>query len=275
MTLDAHAPARSAATESATATPAQRGRSLPRPSSKAVVAVLAPAGLIGLLAVAWQWVAHNKVSVLPTLGSVFTDFVGRPEFYWSQLQYTLSTALIGLVMGVGIALILAILIVHLPVLHAAIMPVAVVVHATPVVAISPALVVAFGFGTTPHLVVVALMVFFPMLINAITGLRAVPTDMLEVFQSMSASKADVFFRLRLPASLSYLFAAAKTCVTLAMIGAVVSEFHGATKGLGATIVQAMTYLDLPQMWAAIAMSALTSLVLLGLVGLAQKLIVRW
>jgi NitT/TauT family transport system permease protein len=241
----------------------------------AVVAVVAPAVLIGLLAMAWQWVATTKVTVLPTLGAVAADFAGRPEFYWGQLQYTLTTALIGLVIGIAVALILAILIVHIPILHAAIMPIAVVVHATPIVAISPALVVAFGFGTTPQLIVVALMVFFPMLINAITGLKAVPTDMLEVFQSMSATRADVFFRLRLPASLSYLFAAAKTCVTLAMIGAVVSEFHGATRGLGATIVQAMTYLDLPQMWAAIAMSALVSLVLLGLVSLGQKLIVRW
>lgn len=250
-------------------------RPLPRPSTHTVVAVLAPVVLIGLLALAWEWVATNRVSVLPTLGSVFTDLADRPSFYWTQLLYTLSTALTGFVIGVGVALALAILIVHIPVLHAAIMPVAVLVHATPIVAISPALVVAFGFGTTPHLIVVALMVFFPMLINAITGLKAVPTDMLEVFRSMAATKSDVFFRLRLPASLTYLFAAAKTCITLGMIGAVVSEFHGATKGLGATIVQAMTYLNLPQMWAAIALSAVVSLILLGLVGLLEKLVVRW
>lgn len=274
MVTDLHTSPRTTAASDSADTRRVR-RNVPRPSTHTFVAILAPALLIGLLAWGWEWVANNRASVLPTLGSVFADLADRPSFYWSQLQTTLTTALIGFVIGVAVALVLAILIVHIPILHAAIMPIAVLLHATPIVAIAPALVVAFGFGTAPHLIVVALMVFFPMLINAITGLRAVPTDMLEVFQSMSATKSDVFFRLRLPASMTYLFAAAKTCVTLGMIGAVVSEFHGATKGLGATIVQAMTYLNLPQMWAAIALSAMASLILLGLISLLEKLVVRW
>ncbi|TCN55871.1 NitT/TauT family transport system permease protein [Rhodococcus sp. SMB37] len=250
-------------------------RRLPRPSLHSTVAVLAPVILMGLLALGWEWVAKNRTSVLPTLGAVFTDLVDRPAFYREHLGYTLSTALIGFVIGIVVAIVLAIVVVHVPLLHAAIMPIAVLVHATPIVAVAPALVVAFGFGTTPHLIVVALMVFFPMLINAITGFKAVPDDMMEVFRSMAASKADIFWRLRLPISATYLFAAARTCVTLAMIGAVVSEFHGANQGLGATIVQAMTYLNLPQMWGAIAISALVSLGLLGAVGLLEKVVVRW
>ena len=274
MVTDIHTPTRTP-TASGSAGARRVRRTVPRPSAHTAVAILAPVVLLGLLSLGWEWVANNRASVLPTLGSVFADLADRPSFYWSQLQTTLTTATIGFMIGVAVALILAILIVHIPLLHAAIMPIAVLLHATPIVAIAPALVVAFGFGTAPHLIVVALMVFFPMLINAITGLRAVPTDMLEVFQSMSATKSDIFFRLRLPASMTYLFAAAKTCITLGMIGAVVSEFHGATKGLGATIVQAMTYLNLPQMWAAIALSATVSLILLGLVSLLEKLVVRW
>lgn len=247
-----------------------------RPSYRRLtLSLIAPVALIGILAAGWEWVAINQTSVLPTIGSVAADFGARPEFYWSHLEFTVANALVGFVIGVGVAWLLGLIVVHLPVLRSAIMPVATAVHATPIVAVAPALVVAFGFGRTPHLITVALIVFFPMLINTIAGLRAVPTEIMEVLQSMSASTWDTFLHVRLPASLPFLFAAGKTCVTLAMIGAVVSEFHGGNTGLGASIVQAMTYLDLAQMWVCIALSALTSLLLLGLVGMLEKAVVRW
>lgn len=241
----------------------------------AAVSVAAPLILIGLVAAGWQWVATTQTSVLPTIGSVIDNYVEQPGFYWSQIEYTLTNALIGCVLGIAVAWVLAVLVVHVPVIRSAIMPIAIAVHATPIVAVAPALVVAFGFGRTPHLIVVALMVFFPMLVNTITGLRSAPKEMLEVFESMSASKWETFVHLRLPVSLPYIFAAGKTCVTLAMIGAVVSEFQGATEGLGACIVQAMNYLDLPQMWVAITLSAIASLILLTIVGCVEKAVVRW
>ncbi len=244
-------------------------------SFRRLIVVLAPALMIGLCVTGWQWVATTQASVLPTVGAVAGDFAARPAFYLGHLQYSLTNALTGFALGMAVAWVLALIVVHVPVLRSAVMPIATAVHATPIIAVAPALVVAFGFGRTPHLIVVALMVFFPMLINSIAGLQAAGSDIVEVFQSMAATTWDTFVHLRLPTSLPYVFAAAKTCVTLAMIGAVVSEFHGGNRGLGACIIQAMTYLDLAQMWVAIAISAFVSLTLLGLVSLVEKAVVRW
>ncbi len=237
--------------------------------------VLPPVVTFAVLAALWEWVATVQTSVLPALPDVGRSLVDDPEFYLGNLGYTMSSAAMGFVIGIGVALALAVLIVHVPLLHAALMPVAVLVHATPVLAVAPALIVAFGFGKLPHILIVALITFFPMLINAIAGLRSVPGEMLDVFRSMAATRTEVFWQLRLPASLPFLFAAGKTCATLAIIGAIVSEFTGSVEGIGAVIITSTKYLDLPQMWAAIFLSALVSLVSLGAVGVVERLVVRW
>ncbi|RBY86815.1 ABC transporter permease [Blastococcus sp. TF02A-26] len=248
--------------------PRRRRRRWPR-------TVLPPLVTFALLAVLWEWVATVQASVLPRLPDVATALAEEPDLFLSNLGYTLGSAALGFVIGVSVALVLAVLVVHVPLLHAAIMPVAVLIHATPVLAIAPALIVAFGFGKLPHVLIVALITFFPMLINAIAGLRSVSTELLDVFRSMAAGRMEVFWQLRLPSSLPFLFAAGKTCATLAIIGAIVSEFTGSVEGIGAVIITSTKYLDLPQMWAAIFLSAFVSLLCLGAVGLAERLVVRW
>ncbi|MDQ1131299.1 ABC transporter permease [Microbacterium sp. SORGH_AS_0888] len=240
-----------------------------------LLTVLAPLVLFAVLAVLWQWTASVFKSVLPPIQDILADIARRPPFYLSNLGVTLQSALLGLLFGVVVALALGAAVVHFRFLRAAIMPVALLLNVTPIVAIAPALVVAFGFNETPRIIVAALSAFFPMLINAIAGLRAVDPQALEVFDAMAASRREIFFRLRVPSSLPYLFAGARLAITAAMVGAVVSEFSGSSKGLGAVIVTATTYLNLPQMWAAILFSALTTLCLMGLVGLLERLIVRW
>ncbi|GAA1943790.1 ABC transporter permease [Microbacterium aquimaris] len=235
----------------------------------------APLLLFLLLAVAWEWTALTFTSVLPPIHEVSEDIASRPDFYLENLLSTVRSAMIGLVIGVTAALVLGAAIVHFTFLRAAIMPVALLLNVTPIVAIAPALVVAFGFSDLPRIVIAAVSAFFPMLINSITGLRSVDPQALEVFRAMAASSREIFLRLRIPSSLPYLFAGLRLSVTAAMVGAVVSEFTGASRGIGAVIVSATTYLNLPQMWAAILFSAVTTLCLLGIIGLLERVIVRW
>lgn len=237
--------------------------------------IAAPILLFALLALLWQWTASTFKTVLPPIQEIVADVMSRPEFYLMNLGVTLNSAMTGFLIGVTVALALAAAIIQFKFLRAAIMPVALLLNVTPIVAIAPALVVAFGFSDVPRIIVAALSAFFPMLINAITGLRTVDPQALEVFQAMSASRREIFFRLRVPSSLPYLFAGARLSTTAAMIGAVVSEFTGSSKGIGAVIVTASTYLNLPQMWAAIFFSAITTLCLLGIIGILERLIVRW
>jgi len=252
----------------------RRRRIFPR-TGNAALTVGAPIVLFLLLALVWQWAASTFKSVLPPIQNIVTDIVGRPDFYLSNLGVTVGSAMAGFAIGISVALVLGAAVVHFRFLRAAIMPLALLLNVTPIVAISPALVVAFGFNDIPHILVAALTAFFPMLINSITGLRAVDPQALEVFDAMAASRWEIFSRLRVPSSLPYLFAGARLSVAAAMIGAIVSEFTGSSKGIGAVIVTATTYLNLSQMWGAIFFSAITSLILLGLVGLAERLTVRW
>jgi len=253
----------------------KRRRGIPKRGRALALSIIAPTLLFVLLALLWQWTAATFKSVLPPIQGIVEDIAGRPDFYLMNLGVTLQAALTGFAIGVIVALVLAAAIVQFAFLRAAIMPVALLLNVTPIVAIAPALVVAFGFNQIPHIVVAALSAFFPTLINAITGLRAVDPQALEVFDAMSASRLEVFFRLRVPSSLPFLFAGARLSMTAAMVGAVVSEFTGSSKGIGAVIVLATTYLNLPQMWAAIFFSAITTLILLGIVGLVERLVVRW
>lgn len=240
-----------------------------------ILRVIAPVVMFGALFIGWQWIALNYKSILPPFGDIIDEFLSRPEFYFSNLWITVEAALIGFAFGCITAIILSILMIYFDFLRAGIIPVALLLNVTPIVAISPALIVAFGFNAIPHIIVAGLAAFFPMLINSMAGLSKVDKETLDVFNAMSASRTEVFYRLRLPGSLPYLFSGAKLAITAAMVGSIVSEFMGTSKGIGATIVMATTYLNLNQMWVAIFVSAISSLILIGIVSLAEKLVIRW
>jgi NitT/TauT family transport system permease protein len=236
---------------------------------------LPPLVVFACLALLWQIVAARDSSVLPPLGAVRRQLTDQPDFWFQQIRYTLLNALFGFGFGVAIALALATLLIHVPLLRSAIMPVAVLLNVTPVVAIAPALIIGFGFGRAPHVIVAALVSFFPMLVNALTGLDSVDPQAVDLFRSVDASRYEIFTRLRFVSSLPYLFSAAKVCVSLAVIGSVISEFSDSSEGLGFTISSVTQYNNVAELWAAIFCSAAMALTLLGLVSLAAKLVIRW
>ena len=236
---------------------------------------LPPLVVLAVLALLWQIVAAHDSTVLPPLGTVARQLGDRPGFWSEQIRYTLVDAVLGFGCGVAVALALATLLVHVPVVRSAIMPVAVLFNVTPVVAVAPALIVAFGFGRAPHVIVAALVCFFPMLVNALTGLDSADPQAVDLFRSVAASRYEIFIRLRFIASLPYVFSAAKVCVSLAVVGSVISEFSDSSEGLGFTIATVTQYNNVAELWAAIFCSAAMALVLLGLVSVADRLVVRW
>lgn len=237
--------------------------------------LVAPLVTFVLLCLLWQYVAIRQPTILPPLDAVGADLFSRLAFYAANIGVTVYAALFGFAAGGFAAIVIAIGFVQFRVLRDAIFPVALLLNVTPIVAIAPALIVVFGFDATPHVIVAGIAAFFPMLINAMTGLRAIDAQTLDLFRSMAASPFDVFLRLRLPASLPHLFAGARLAIVAAMVGSIVSEFTGTAEGIGATIVMATAFLNLPQMWAAIFCSALISLLLIGLLDLAERLTIRW
>ena len=194
---------------------------------------------------------------------------------YEALAYTGFEAVVGLLIGAVAGFLCAWLFVAVPLLRAGALPIAAALNAMPIVAVAPIAVLWLGFGQPSKIAVVALMTFAPMVVNAYKGLSSIDGRALDLMDSVAASHWQVFWKLRLPSSLPYVFAALKVGITLALIGAVVSEFFNAQRGLGVTLSNNIQVAKMPLAWAAIVMAALLGLALYGLVSLAERATIPW
>lgn len=230
-----------------------------------------------LVGVGWQVVAAGNPYVLPDLRDVGTALVGDPLLFLQNAWTTLQIALLGLAYGFVAAFVLAVLVSESALLRRAIMPLASVLNVTPVVALAPGLVVAFGFGMTPKVIVTAIITFFPVLANVSTGLRSVPMPVLDVFRTLRASRLEVLTRLRVPSAMPYTLAALRVTLPLSVVGAVVAEFvaAGSSSGLGTLIKTSAANSQLPQMYAAVTCLALLGVLMLGVIAVLERRLLFW
>lgn len=233
--------------------------------------------LLALLGVGWHVGARQWPYLLPPLSDVGHELRSQPGFYVSNALVTLREALIGLAIAFVVAFALAIAVSEFPLVRRAVMPVAVILNVTPLVAIAPALVVAFGFGPAPKLIVTALICFFPILINTSVGLRSVPLEVVQVFRTVDASRWELLRHVRVPSALPYIFASLQVVFPLSVVGAVVAELSapGAADGLGTTIQVASSMNHLAVVWAAVAVLAAMGALLLLLVTVAERRLLTW
>jgi NitT/TauT family transport system permease protein len=239
---------------------------------------LPPLAALLLLLVAWElYVDWRDISIIvvPPPSEVAERFFEDPGFFWEQAWYTLYEATLGLLIGSALAIGLAIVMAHSHTAERTVMPLALSLKMTPLVAIGPVLVIALGFGTEPKVAMAALLCFFPTLVNAITGFRDINSGALDFMRSIKASGWQVFWKLRLPSALPYLFAALKVTYPLALTGAVVAEWFVGNRGLGLVIYRANSNLDTPTLFAAIAVLALTGIVIYGVISLVERRVLFW
>ncbi|MFJ9372609.1 ABC transporter permease [Streptomyces sp. NPDC101455] len=230
-----------------------------------------------LLAGLWHWGAEQLPYLLPPLSDVGSSLSDEFGYYVHNAFVTLGEATAGLGMGFVGAFVLAVLTSELPLVRRAVMPIAVVLNVTPLVAIAPALVVAFGFGPMPKLIITGLICFFPILINTATGLRSVPQQVLQVYRTMDASRVELLWHVRVPNALPYLFAALRIVFPLSIIGAVVAEMSasGSMGGLGTAISVASSMNQLPVVYASILVLAVMGVLLLLAVTLVERRVLHW
>lgn len=241
-------------------------------------AALPTAGLLAGVVVAWElairlWRA--PAYLMPAPSAVAARLVGDPAFFGVEGLVTLSEALGGLAIGGTLAFGAGLLMARWRWLERALLPIAVVLKVTPVVVIAPLFVLWFGFGVWPRLLIAALLAFFPILIGAVAGLRAVPPAARDVFRTLDAGPVDEALLLRLPSALPQLFAALKVATTLALLGAVVAEWVGGDRGLGRAILLANSNLDTTTALAGVATIAALGIGLIGLLTLLERRYVFW
>lgn len=246
---------------------------------RAVLMTLAPAiGVVGFL-VLWQTTVrllHIPRYELPAPWDILRHLASDPGYYWTNGRRTAWEATLGfllaLVAGVGGGSLMA----HSRFVDRAMQPLAVLVQVTPIIAYAPAIVIWLGFGLEPILFLTSLVCVVPFLLNAVTGLRAVDANVLELARSVDASRREIFWRLRIPSALPYLFTAARISVGLALIGAVLGEFFGGvTKGLGYSVKLAQSR-NLPlQLWGSVFVLALVGSLATVAIGALERVLLRW
>ena len=235
-----------------------------------------PAGIVSMLLL-WQLAASaiQRPYLLPYPGAVLTSLVThRAQIAW-HAQATLAAVLLGFALGFGLATVLGYVISRSPTLEQLLAPYLVGSQAVPVVAIAPLLVLWLGGnGLAVKVVTAALIVFFPVLINTVVGLRNVEPAYRDLLWVMSANRRHVLWHLELPAALPILLGGLRVGLTLAVIGAVVGEFLGTDRGLGALIqVAGSTYND-ALMFAALFTLATVALTLYGAATVAERVVLR-
>jgi len=230
-----------------------------------------------VLGALWQILAEHNPDFIPSIPATLAELWDNPRLFGVNTLVTLREVAVGTGASFVVASTLAVLMCHVRFLERALMPVAVVVNVTPVVSYAPVFVLLFGFGSTPRYVVTAIVVFFPILVNALAGLRSVDSDVLDVMQTVHASRWEILWRLRLPSSLPFLLAAARVCLPLGVVGAVVAEFvaSGSSSGLGSMIFAALETSQKTVIYGAILVLVLIGLVLTAVVALLERRLLAW
>jgi NitT/TauT family transport system permease protein len=239
--------------------------------------ILPVLGVAGLLFAWWAVVAgfHVKPFIAPSPWLVAQTLVAKSDVLLQNMVPTAIEASAGFLLGNLAAILLATLFVHNKTLQDIFYPVAVMINSTPVVARAPILVLIMGNGLSPKITIAAIVCFFPTLVNMVRGLQAVNPQAMELMQILSASKREIFFKLRLYASLPYLFSALRIAASMSVIGAVVGEWIGSTQGIGAMIIQATYSFDSALLYTAIIMSAVLSGLFFLMIAILERWLITW
>jgi NitT/TauT family transport system permease protein len=215
--------------------------------------------------------------LLPPPSLILQSLAGHGPTLWGDfVQTVLKAVLIGWAVGSGAGFAVAVAIDRLPFLQRGLLPLASLTSTIPLVAVAPIAVMWFGFEWQSKAAVVTLMTFFPMLVSTLAGLKAAGRLERELMHSYAASYGRTLLALRLPAALPFMFAALKVNATLALIGAIVAEFFGSpTSGLGFRISTEASRMNMPLVWSAIVVAAVTGSVAYALLVQLERRAAFW
>ena len=240
---------------------------------------LASGLLLVVLLAGWEvWCRLGNVPALivPAPSSVFATLWGEiasgrlfPHLAVTATEMTLGLAL-GSVIGLGAGILLA----EVDFLRRLLHPYIVASQVVPKLALGPLFIIWFGFGLTPTVVITALICFFPLMENTLTGLSRVEPSRRELFRMLGASRVQTLLRLTLPSALPVILAGFRVAVVLALVGAVVGEFIGGRAGLGASIIAAQSVMDSSLMFALFIVITLLGMAFYQAALLIERLLLR-
>jgi NitT/TauT family transport system permease protein len=226
----------------------------------------------------WQfllpWLGVPKF-IMPTPYQVVQRIAADPNLLLQNLLPTMFESIMGFALGNLAAILLAIVFVYSKPIERAYFPVVLFLNTIPILAIAPIIVLIFGIGIFPKIIIASIICFFPTLVNMTRGLDAASASEFELMHVLSASPAEIFWRLRAPRSLPFLFASLRISSTTSVVGAIVGEWIGANKGLGAVIIQSTFNYRSDLLYAAIILSSSLAVAIFLVVAAVERSVIRY
>jgi NitT/TauT family transport system permease protein len=267
-------------TEAVLKAPAAASASAPAPGSRRWMEWAASLALLVFLLALAETAAHRgwvSKLVMPAPSAIWAVLVEgfTSGFYLPHLKSTVGSIFIGFAIAGTGAITVAGTLASIPVLERVLTPFFVALQSMPKVAVAPLIVIWFGFGELSKTVIVITACFFPILMNALHGLKLRDRDHLELMRSLGATRMQLFLRLRLPAALPYIFAGLHIGVIFALIGTVVAEFVGTNAGVGYVMLQSKANFDLPSVYACLLLLMAIGVLLHALMKQLEKYVAFW
>jgi ABC-type nitrate/sulfonate/bicarbonate transport system permease component len=258
------------------ATPGRRGRH--RGIGRVLAGAIPPLVLVAAGLVAWQWfvtASGVRPQVLPSPARVAEQGWAAREQIWANTVPTLQVTAVGFAVSLLLGWVLAVAVDFSPWLRRALTPLLVASQTLPIIAIAPLLIIWFGFGLLPKVVVIALVTFFPIAVGLIEGFASTPRAATNLLRSMGASRWQRFRLVRLPQAMPSFFTALRIGITYAVTGAIFAEYVGATAGLGIYMSLQKNSFRTDLVLAAVVVTAVLSVALFGLTYVVQRLVIPW
>lgn len=251
-----------------------------RPRGRLLRSMGPPVGLLVVVAALWEFLPRLlgiKEFVLPPLSKILAQF-GSPtllEQLWNNGLVTLKETLLGLLLGSVVGIVAGVLLGESAIVRATFYPYVVAFQSLPKIALAPLFVIWFGFGTMPKVLVAATLVFFPLLVNTMSGVMSVDRDRAQLFRSLSATRRQTWVKLLLPSALPSVLAGFEVATVLALLGAILGEFVSSQDGLGVLLIQQQTSYDTAGVFATLMVLAALGVGLNQIVVQLRKRLVSW
>lgn len=213
--------------------------------------------------------------ILPRPSEIAVQLIAQHQALLTNSLHTFYTTIVGFAVAVGVGLLLGMLVGASPGVYRGLYPIMVGLNSIPKVALVPILVIWFGIGTIPAIITAFSIAFFPIMVNVATGLATIEPEMRDVLRSLGATRWQILRKVGLPRAMPFLFASLKVAITLAFIGAVVSETVASDQGIGYLMMSASARFDVPLVFAGLLIIALMGVVMYELFAVIERRVTFW
>ena len=238
-----------------------------------------PALLI-VLAILAAWEAYVRIFdvqtwLLPAPSAIAVALFQDAGLLWYHTRATLTEIIVGFGVALACGVLLATAIGMSRTLERALYPFIIASQTVPIIVIAPMLLIWVGYGLAPKVIVVALISFFPIVVNMVDGLKSVDRDMVNLMRTLGGNRRQVFFKVQVPTSLPYLFSGMRVAIAVSVIGAVIGEWVGSSEGLGYLMLRSKPQFLTERVFASIVILSLLGIGLFASIGILERIAIPW